>query len=1004
MNPRASKALTHILSPSSPHHFLLRTTSMSFTTTAVSCPSTSLEQQRLDYDGGRNVRVSVWWDFENCGLPAGANVCRVAQFITAAVRANGIKGPVHITAFGDVLQLSRANQGALSATGVNLAHIPGGDKNSADRSLLVDLMYWVSQNPPPAHLFLISGDRDFASVLHRLRMNNYNILLASRDTAPNVLCSAASIMWRWNELVKGENLMGRHFNQPPDGPLYSWYGQFKVPLEDPYAVTKTPGCSGTDDSSDELPLDCKVRPVPKAILKFVRHILNSHPNGLSGCELRAALGKSNIQIDRDFYGYKKFSRLLMSMPEILKLQFRADGQLLVTAASPKIDVSVDLNSVSEGSAVSSSNQECVVIDGGQGLNASKTNGSVLSVTQVEDNIETAPSPHEVDEKEKKVNEDPRKIPGDADLKIGQDPPGKELSSNKEWDAPVTGKNIASFEEQTSANLNGVFSRRWAKWLNRNKNDLHIKISKTLDQFHDSSGGSESLVLRERYDESTNTSAPSAPDSRSLAKAAGSKDTQSDIVTQCAGSGDAQGNKVAQGYVNVLASNTSPGFFAKVVSWCRSWKTKSHANVLSDQSGEGMRQIRNIEKQELILTESHWRDAESFINTYSGSSIILNSRSREDIAQDLQMSGPATLQSLSITNLLHLVHLLISEKKWIEECPSQTYPFRVIQTHESCATPTHTPNASGLSSIFLCPSSQSDSVQLTEDRGEKKVVNVPHSGVSSVISKASARKSRTEVLADCRKLVEELLKENPAGFNIRCFRRLFIERCGYMLDHEKLGYPKLGSLLQLIPGVKIESNVVCPARVLRKDLSAEPSGPKGQTSNYISQSSLKDDNESPWDELGPVENSKFSKEEVKEGRSKADDDYESSLSDDDLSELEEEASPPSKVEAQSKSKINDKDSSLLQLLDSWYSNKVDSRDCADSVDDKMDSRCSSKAADSSRIGAMQGDLKNETSPNYAWRQRPAKSYTFVSDSAENNDKLIDGLFVSLRKSGESKVQV
>ena len=68
----------------------------------------------------------MWWDFENCSLPAGANVFKVAQSVTAAVRANGIKGPIQITAFGDMLQLSRSNQEALSATGINLTHIPHG--------------------------------------------------------------------------------------------------------------------------------------------------------------------------------------------------------------------------------------------------------------------------------------------------------------------------------------------------------------------------------------------------------------------------------------------------------------------------------------------------------------------------------------------------------------------------------------------------------------------------------------------------------------------------------------------------------------------------------------------------------------------------------------------------------------------------------------------------------------------------------------------------------------
>ncbi|KAM2122486.1 hypothetical protein EV1_019074 [Malus domestica] len=68
-------------------------------------------------------------------------------------------------------------------------------------------MYWVSQNPPPAHLFLISGDRDFACVLHR----------------------AASIMWPWHALLTGETLAGKYYNQPPYGPYGSWYGYYKAP-------------------------------------------------------------------------------------------------------------------------------------------------------------------------------------------------------------------------------------------------------------------------------------------------------------------------------------------------------------------------------------------------------------------------------------------------------------------------------------------------------------------------------------------------------------------------------------------------------------------------------------------------------------------------------------------------------------------------------------------------------------------------------------------------------
>lgn len=76
-------------------------------------------------------------------------------------------------------------------------------KNSADRFLLVNLMDWVSQNPPPAHLFFISGDTDFAGILHKLRMNNYNVLLATPTFASEVFHSAATIIWQWSSILKG---------------------------------------------------------------------------------------------------------------------------------------------------------------------------------------------------------------------------------------------------------------------------------------------------------------------------------------------------------------------------------------------------------------------------------------------------------------------------------------------------------------------------------------------------------------------------------------------------------------------------------------------------------------------------------------------------------------------------------------------------------------------------------------------------------------------------------
>ena len=58
-------------------------------------------------------------------------------------------------------------------------------------------------------------------------------------------------------------------------------------------------------------------------------------------------------------------------------------------------------------------------------------------------------------------------------------------------------------------------------------------------------------------------------------------------------------------------------------------------------------------------------------TTKKSVLISQSRTREQIAQNLCKEGPLILGSLTKTDLLHLVDLLTSDKKWVEENPTQT---------------------------------------------------------------------------------------------------------------------------------------------------------------------------------------------------------------------------------------------------------------------------------------------------------------------------------------------
>lgn len=471
---------------------------------------------------------------------------------------------------------------------------PGG-KNSADRSLLVDLMYWVSQNPPPAHLFLISGDRDFAGALHRLRMNNYNILLASPETAPSVLCSAASIMWHWNALVKGENLTGKYFNQPPDGPYGSWYGHYRVPLEDPFAVTEQPACSQAEEVS-ELNSDLKLRPVPKAVLKLIRNILKSNPKGISISELSSEL-RSNLGIDKDLYGYKKFSRFLLSMPQILKLESGNDGQLFAIGVAPKVSEPVE--SIPGGLGTGSGTNA----EGPVNAISPKVNGKDSSGTKCMDGNQMLPPTPVINAK------DPPKKLKDSQMEVAETLPLAERVNN----ANETDNHLHSSEGYNSKSEVGFFRRMWQKWF-AGADVGSDNTSSGIIEKRTSGESAEKPQTEEKSVKSTcQTTDPVGPASFSSSH----KEAVLDV-------------KLVRGdEVPGELSSRDPHFFNQIINWCKFWRKSPESESSSKQSSENLNQVTiDSGKHEVFMKESFWKEMEAFIDTPpNGSVLVLQSKSR-----------------------------------------------------------------------------------------------------------------------------------------------------------------------------------------------------------------------------------------------------------------------------------------------------------------------------------------------------------------------------------------
>lgn len=65
------------------------------------------------------------------------------------------------------------------------------------------MLLWAIDNPAPANILLISGDRDFSGALHQLRLRRYNIMLGQPQRVSAPLLAAANRVWLWSSLVTG---------------------------------------------------------------------------------------------------------------------------------------------------------------------------------------------------------------------------------------------------------------------------------------------------------------------------------------------------------------------------------------------------------------------------------------------------------------------------------------------------------------------------------------------------------------------------------------------------------------------------------------------------------------------------------------------------------------------------------------------------------------------------------------------------------------------------------
>lgn len=566
---------------------------------------------------------------------------------------------------------------------------------------MADLVYWIAQNPPPAHFFLISGDDDFANVLHRLRMNNYNILLACPNAGSSVLCSAATIMWPWEALVEGVDLSPKYFNQPPDGSSCSWYGHYRGALDDPFMNTES-------ENSMALPSHTKpVKPhiVPKSVVNGVRQALDYHPEGVS------------------LPSHTK----PMKPPDVVKFidPLPGDCQPAVVRAYKRSVDPTEQSFKRMNSAQSNGEVKCLNEAKNEKPPSSDVPSSpsdLLSTDQKKITVVDAPS-----SPSDSLSTDQRKAPL-IDLITQSEPPASRMEADF-----VTAAGTPSLGAQGTISKKGLFERICILWngpepinpevypsddttCSKGSNDLPTQEGHNTDQHN--------RLLKRILKNFPRTDNPDGKDldstsavSTSLSNIPSSDRSDKLNVKENLANTENHSNKATDmskaEQIDDFGEN-SKGVFRWAARWWSSGKSDTEDNRNSTAIVDGTRKESDKESAfvktaasasgqrvgiELFQQCYFWDALEQYLLTPHGSNLVSKAKTREELVHGLQKQGCWPLKGLDETYLHQLVELLVLEKNWIEESAAETFPFLLTLPQKRACSPSHSNKSIGLSSLF-----------------------------------------------------------------------------------------------------------------------------------------------------------------------------------------------------------------------------------------------------------------------------------------------------------------
>ena len=161
----------------------------------------------------RTNSIAVFWDMENCAPPRGTKGPDIIENIRLGLKDFGVIR--QINAYAELRLIPKGLRMELQRSGVHLIDVPVKEKDAADKMIISDMMMFAVDNSPPQILVLISGDRDYAYPLAKLRLRGYEVILLIPPVGAHpTLQAQADRIIDWHDLAKGDQFEDSTIKEP----------------------------------------------------------------------------------------------------------------------------------------------------------------------------------------------------------------------------------------------------------------------------------------------------------------------------------------------------------------------------------------------------------------------------------------------------------------------------------------------------------------------------------------------------------------------------------------------------------------------------------------------------------------------------------------------------------------------------------------------------------------------------------------------------------------------